>query len=192
MYLETLKKQLKYDMTDKYYIMPKDFRKADLRASEELQKKRDEEKARRDHEAAMKMQKQNDKIKAISDGLRKMPDLQKFLDGSRGFLVYVPENAEDLMTEGRIQHNCIGTYVDRVASNKTLLFFIRKLDCPDAPFVAMEYCNGDIIQCRYDHNIDVFTGKDSCGNQVMDIDNNLIDFTNSLAEILRKNKVMVA
>lgn len=192
MYLETLKKRLGYDMTDKYYIMPSDFKKADQRASEELQKKRDEEKARRDHEAAIKMKKQSDKIKAISDGLRAMPDLQKFLDGSRGFLVYVPENAEDLMTEGRIQHNCIGTYVDRVASNKTLLFFIRKLDCPDAPFVAMEYCNGDIIQCRYDHNIDVFTGKDSAGKQVMDIDNNLIDFTNALAEILRKNKVMVA
>lgn len=185
-------KGLDYDMTDKSYIYPNDFRKADVRTMRELDEKEREERAKADHERAMLMAKQNDKIKEISDGLRAMPNLKDFLGGSRGFLVYVPDSAEDILTEGRNQHNCVGSYVDRIAQKKTLVFFIRKLDCPDASFVTMEYCNGEVIQARYDYNIDVFTGKDSCGRQVMDIDNNLVDFTNALAEILRKNKVMIA
>lgn len=162
----------------KYYLYPKSFRKADEMITAEYKTELSEL--------------QNSAIKQISDGLKKMPKLKEFLDGSKGFLVYVPESSQELVNEGKALNNCLRTYPERIAEGKTLIFFIRRLDAPDAPFVAMEYCNGEVIQCRYDHNIDVFTGKDYAGKQVVDVDNNLVDFTNALAEILRKNKVGVA
>lgn len=183
-YLDRIKNELGYDMTDKSYIYPSDFKKADERTMHELDVKRQEERARADHERAMLMSKQNDKIKKISDGLRAMPNLKDFLGGSRGFLVYVPDNAEDLLTEGRLMHSCVGSYVDRVANGKTLIFFIRKLDSPNAPFVTMEYCNGEVIQARYDHNESIYDENHK--------DNNLIDFIDAFACILRNNNIHVA
>lgn len=165
-------KQLNYDLTDKSYLFPNNFRREDLRVSNELI-----DKINKENEA--KHAKENMLIKQISDGLRKMPELQSFLDGSRGFLVYIPESNADFQKEGTALHNCIGTYTSRVANGNTLLFFIRKLDDPTAPFVAMEYANGQIIQRRYDHNINV-------------TDENVIDFTEALAKTLREQHVLAA
>lgn len=155
---------------DKAYLFPKDFRKEDLRISEEYKKRRKELEQK-------KKAKQNELIKGISDGLRNMDGLKEFLDGSKGLLVYVPESAEELENEGKALHNCIGTYVERVAEGKTLVFFVRKLESPNAPFVAFEYCNGEVIQCRYDHN------------KAVD-DDKIINFVDALAERLRKNNVL--
>ena len=121
--------------------------------------------------------KQSRLIKKISNGLRKTDDLQEFLQGSNGLLVYVPESAEDLLKEGRHLHNCIGTYIDRIAEGKTLVFFVRRLNDINAPFVAFEYCNGEVVQCRYDKNEAVKDDK-------------IINFVDAFAERLRKNKVL--
>ena len=159
-------KGLGYDIKDSYYSMPKDFRMADKKVTEEYDKKLDEERI-------AKLSEKDALIKKISDGLRQMPDLQDFLNGANGLLVYVPESAKDLVEEGRALHNCIGTYVDRIANGKTMVFFVRKLDNPTAPFVAFEYYNGKVVQCRYDHNVTV-------------VDTEIIDFVNRFADVLRK------
>lgn len=178
-YLDLLKNKLKYDMNDKYYIYPKDLYKAKENGRREYQIKLENEKREI-------MNKKNEKIKAISDALRKMPNLKEFLDGSRGFLVCVPETGDEFIEEGRLQHNCVAQYIDRVAEKKTLVFFIRKLDCPDAPFITMEYCNGDVIQARYGGS-----GQPSVYDEEVR-DDNIIRFVDAFAEALRKNKVMVA
>lgn len=170
-YLSNLKK-LGYDMNDNSYLFPSDFCKEDHRVAEELVRRESELKAKKKAEKSAK-------IAAISEGLRKMDDLKDFLGGSNGLLVYVPEKAEELYEEGRLQHNCVGTYVDRIAEGKTMVFFIRKLNSPNEPFVTMEYCNGEVIQVRYDHNKTVDDTK-------------IINFVDAFAERLRKNKVMVA
>lgn len=168
-YISTLS-NLGYSLTDESYVYPKDFRKADNRVTAEWNAKLDEERLK-------KMDKQSALIKKISDGLKKMPDLKQFMDGSNGLLVYVPDSAKDLLDEGRSQHNCIGSYVDRVANGKTLIFFVRKLNSPNEPFVAFEYCNGEVVQCRYDHNEAVK-------------DDNIISFVDAFAERLRRNNVL--
>lgn len=168
-YLDTLRK-LNYDMTDESYLYPKDFDKADDRVASEYQAKKDEERLKG-------MSKQSELIKKISDGLRKMPDIQEFFKGSDGLLVYVPESAKELIEEGRLLHNCIGTYVDRIAEGKTLVFFVRRIEAPDEAFVAFEYVNGEVVQCRYDHNEDVKDDK-------------IINFVEKFAERLRKNNVL--
>lgn len=157
---------------DEQYTYPKDFRRMDNIVSEEALRRKDEMRAKKDIEQSIL-------IKKISDGIKAMPDLQEFLNGSRGLLVYVPESAKELRDEGRALHNCIGTYVDRIAENKTLVFYVRQLSNPTAPFVAFEYCNGRVLQCRYDHNKSVD-------------DNKIIDFVEAFANVLKKNNVLAA
>ena len=168
-YLDLLEK-LGYDLKDKSYIYPKDFRKEDERVSDEYLAKTNPEEFRR-------RKRQNKLIKKISDGLRNMPDIKEFLGGSNGLLVYVPESVEELRKEGRLQHNCIGTYAKRFSEGKTLVFFVRRIDKPNEPFVDFEYCNGEVVQCRYDHNKTVDDDK-------------IIDFVEKFAERLRKNNVL--
>jgi hypothetical protein len=169
-YLHTLE-NLEYTIDDNYRF-PKDFRKADDRVTAEWNAKLDEEKLRG-------MTKQSAIIKQISDGLRSMDGLREFMSGSNGLLVYVPESAKDLVYEGRALHNCIGTYVDRIAEGKTLIFYVRKLNAPTEPFVAFEYYNGEVVQCRYDYNAPVK-------------DDNIISFVDAFASKLRENKVLMA
>lgn len=163
-YLDTIKK-LGYSLTDKYYSMPKDFAKADEKATDEYMAKYEKDKME-------KLKKKDILIKKISDGIREMPNLREFLDGSNGLLVYVPESSKDLVREGKALHNCIGTYVDRVSEGKTLVFFVRQLNNPTAPFVAFEYHKGKVVQCRYDHNKEVD-------------DDNIIQFVNKFADCLK-------
>ena len=153
--------ELGYNVKDTYYSMPSDFRKADERVTKELKDKK------------RKIAEEKDiLIKNISDGLRAMPDLKEFLEGSRGLLVYVPESSQELIDEGKALHNCLGSYGERIAEGKTLVFFVRKLDNPTAPFVAFEYCNGEVVQCRYNHNKDVKDTK-------------ILEFVNRFADVLR-------
>lgn len=166
-------KELGYDVTDRSYQYPKDFRKMDNKMSDEWQAKKDAEEEKR-------LSKQSNKIKKISEGLRKLPELKELLQGSKGFLVYVPESVTDLRREGNLLHNCIGTYIDRVADGKTLLFFIRRLNDPKAPFVAMEYCHGQIIQCRLDHN------------KAVEKDTKIYQFAEKIADVMRKNNILAA
>ena len=163
---------LGYNIKDTYYSLPKDFDEADERITDEYLKKFDKQ-------GYNAKRKNNRLIKKISDGIRKLPNLKEFLDGSRGLLVYVPESSQDLEKEGREMHCCLGTYPQRVAEGKTLIFFVRKLDNPTAPFVAFEYCNGDVVQCRYERNEEV---KDT----------EIIKFVNDFSAMLRQNRVMCA
>lgn len=159
-YLDCLKK-LNYPL-DESYIYPKDFRKEDMRVTRELTNKDYRE--------------QDILIAKISKGLREMKELSEFMDGSKGFLVYVPESSWELKNEGQALHNCIGTYVDRIANGKTLVFFVRKLEAPNEPFVAFEYHDGKVVQCRYNHNKSV----DNC---------EILDFVNTFANTLKRKGV---
>ena len=69
--------------------------------------------------------------------------------------------------------------MDRYAEGKTLIFFVRRIEDPTAPYIAMEYCHGRVVQCRYNYNKRVEDEK-------------IIGFTNALAEALAKEKILVA
>ena len=160
-YVDCLKRA-DYPLT-KSYLYPKDFFEADMNLDADLNGK--------------DYKKQNRLIKKISKALKEMKDLQSFMEGSNGLLVYVPESTYDLKKEGRRMHNCVGSYTNRIAEGKTLVFFIRKLNDPTASFVTMEYCNGEVIQVRSNYNKNVE-------------DTNIINFVDAFAEKLRKNKIL--
>lgn len=168
--------ELNYDMTDESYLFPGDFRKADERVTKEKTNLEIKRKAEEKIE-------QSNLIAKISEGLRNNKELVKlFGEGCKesGLQVYIPESAEDLLREGKMLHNCIGTYIGRVAKGQTLLFFIRRIDEPDKPYVAMEYCHGRVVQCRYNHN------------KAVEENSKIIYLAERIAETLRKQNILAA
>lgn len=181
-YLSILR-YLHYDLTDTYYSMPKNFKKADERITAEYNAEMDRLQKIAEEERRKKESEKDGMIKKISDALHNMPNLAEYFNGSNGLLVYVPESQKELREEGNSLHNCISTYANRIAEGKTIIFYIRQLSNPTAPFVAMEYCNGSIIQCRYDHNESVYDKDDEQSK-------NIINFAEALASTLKENKVL--
>lgn len=165
-YVNCLNK-LEYPL-DNAYLFPKDFRKEDLRIAKEMM--------------GDDYSEQDIIIDKLSKALRNMDNLKEFMGGSNGLLVSVPECAWDLQHEGIMQHSCAGNYINTMAEGKTLVFFIRRLNDPTAPFVTMEYRNGEIIQCRYDYN-EAVTEDTEEGAKIL-------GFAEDFATQLRKNNIL--
>ena len=136
-YIENLRK-LNITSNAKSDIYPKNFYVADRNISRQIDEKLNAEQVKA--------------VRLISEGLRKMKGIDKFMQGSKGLLVKVPECPADLKEEGILLHNCIGTYTKSVSEGRTFIFFIRQIDAPDKPFFAMEYRNGHISQIHGNHN----------------------------------------
>ena len=160
-----------YNLKDKSYSMPKDMAKEMDRIIKEEERKNKEFAEIKDK-----------LIKAVRDKLNSMPELKEFFNGAKGFMAYVPQCENDFIEEGKAQHNCVGggAYANQVAKNQTLIFFIREIDKPNAPFVTMEYRNGKIIQCMLDRNERV---KENT---------KVYDFCSALANRLNKCNVLSA
>lgn len=56
------------------------------------------------------------------------------------YMVVVPTCAEDFITEGRLQHNCVGGYVEAVLneSRGCHVIFLRKKENPEIPVLTVE------------------------------------------------------
>ena len=67
--------------------------------------------------------------------------------------------------------------MDRISEGKTFIFFVRRLNAPNDPFVAFEYHDGKVVQCKADHNRSVE-------------DSNVVDFVEAFTNRLRSNNVM--
>ena len=170
---------LGYDLKDNSYVYPKSFKKADKRVSDEYIQKQEDLRKKANEERRMFLTKRDGMIAKISDALRENYRIREFFSGSNGLQVYVPESAEELLNAGRDLHNCIGSYADRIAQGKALVFFVRRIEDPTSPYIALEYCHGRIVQCRYDHNRSVDDPK-------------VIKFTEALAASLREANILVA
>lgn len=169
-YLRTLE-NIGYQLDDAY-MFPKDFRREDARVTEEYRAKREERRKENENKRDGLMYK-------IAEGLRNNKELREFFKGSNGLQVFVPESAEELRREGASLHNCLRTYVERYSEGKTLIFFIRRMEDPTAPYIAMEYCHGRVIQCRLDYNEPVKDTK-------------IIDFAEALARKLAAMDILAA
>lgn len=69
------------------------------------------------------------------------------------FMIRPAASPAELQKESKVLNHCVRTYVDRVASGKTSILFIRKVEEPDKPWFTLELdCSGRVVQCRGDHN----------------------------------------
>ena len=72
------------------------------------------------------------------------------------FIVSIPTEPQDLIIEGKKMHHCVGSYIDRVAENKTYIVFIRKKDNIEMPYITAQVdLNGTLRQyyLAYDKEI---------------------------------------
>ena len=175
-YLDLLEK-LNYPLTDEYYSMPKDFRKADKKISDEYADKVAKERAKSFLDRLKGQADIDERIYQISKIIRDAKELRFWTHGSNGLKVIVPESVGELVDEGIHLHNCLQTYAEKIADKETLIFFIRRLDDPNKEYVAMEYRDGQRVQIRFDHNIEVEDEK-------------ILQFADAFAEKLKSIDVM--
>lgn len=54
------------------------------------------------------------------------------------FMVVVPMTKEELRTEGELQHNCVGSYSDKIACGDRNVVFIRRKSNPTTPYITCD------------------------------------------------------
>lgn len=89
-----------------------------------------------------------------SKRLEKQEEMRKKVDEKRkhyeyeddNFIIRLPIDNNEIVSEGSNQHICISNYVDRHSSGQTNLFFLRYKNTPNTPFYAIEMRDNSIVQ----------------------------------------------
>ena len=72
------------------------------------------------------------------------------------FAVLIAKNPADLEAEGKALHHCVGsgTYDKKMSRGETIIFFIRRINEMETPFVTFEYSPSSkkILQCYAKNN----------------------------------------
>lgn len=109
----------------------------------EAMKKEKDEKQRAAAEAA----------RLLEEGFRKQASLlvqtSYFRFENDNYTILIPGSPEDLIKEGKMNGNCVGSYIKKFSSGTSVLFFIRKKEDPEKTFFTLEL-NRDmrLVQCR--------------------------------------------
>ena len=132
------------DLTDLYYLLPKNLTEAHNHATREVEKL--EQKI-----ADEKQKRMNAKIHRIMKSMLGIKAMDMKTDQ---FMIVLPKDGEDLKHEGSVLHHCVGTYAKKVASGETMILFVRRSNHPDVPYFTMEWRDNEIKQLRGRHNCD--------------------------------------
>lgn len=81
-------------------------------------------------------------------------DLSKYVYNSKDYIIRPAANLAELINESKELNHCVRTYSKSVANRTTSIFFIRKKDEEDIPFVTLELKNNNVIQVRAKSNRD--------------------------------------
>ncbi len=87
----------------------------------------------------------------------------------------LPKKVVDIVQEGQMQHNCVGSYVRKVLGRNSLIFFIRKKDDTEHSFVTAEYAHDRLNQIFYKNNRAVH-------------DKEILNIANAYCEKLKKDR----
>ena len=162
-YLDYLKecKKLNMNLTDKNILFPKKLQEAHEKTSAQIKAIADEVK--------------NTKIREKAERLASM----NWQDS--GLIIRVATTAEEIIREGKNQHHCVGSYVDKVADRNSNIFFIRKAGEIDKAYYTLELSltagNYRLTQCR---------GYQNCG-MTEDVE----EFVNKwIKEIVSKERIV--
>lgn len=122
-------KGLKWNLKNEFILFPKDLRKAHDEAMDLWEAKKDEAADR--------------KIRKMYQGYN-----SRFHWKYKDLVMVIPRCAEDIRQEAQNQHNCVASYIERVAEQETVILFLRKTSEPDKSYYTVEYNKGRVIQCR--------------------------------------------
>lgn len=149
-------KKLNMDMREKAALLPRNLLEAHdtlIREWREIQELRREEERRKE------VSRKKEEAKSQNQQYRKLRPaiLRKYTFEADGMMIYVPKRLEELIEEGVAMHNCVASYVKRVASGGTIVVFIRSAEDPQERIGTMEI-NKDglsIVQARAKFNKDL-------------------------------------
>ncbi len=68
------------------------------------------------------------------------------------FMIKTPKTADDLTTEGKILHHCVGSYRKAVSEGRTNILFLRKTTEPEKPYITIEVQDDTIQQIHGKYN----------------------------------------
>lgn len=122
-------KGLKWNLKNEFILFPKNLQKAHDEAMDLWEEKKDEESDRRIREMYQSYNAQ-------------------FHWTYKDLVMVVPRCANDIRQEAQNQHNCVASYIERVAKQKTVILFLRKQSEPEKSYYTVEYCDGQVVQCR--------------------------------------------
>ena len=59
-------------------------------------------------------------------------------------------------------HHCVASYADRVIDGTSIIFFMRKAEDPETPYITMEFDRkGDLVQARKSRNATIANTEES-------------------------------
>lgn len=122
-------KGLKWNLKNEFVLFPKDLKKA--------------------HDDAMNLWDEK-KNEAVDQGIKGLCQQYKnrFSWEYEDLIMVVPRCAEDIRDEAHQQHNCVATYIEKVAKRETVILFLRKKAEPKKSYYTVEYREGRVVQCR--------------------------------------------
>ena len=172
-YLRTID-NLNYPI-DNSYAYPKEFKKFKQEVNDRWNKELERRRNMTPKEIAIEEAMKDKKMYLISKALRESTELRQWFEGADGLKVFVPESVGELVDSGVNLHNCLSNYAEKIVSNTSIIFFIRRIDEPDKDYIAMEYRYGQVSQLRLDRNVEVTDAK-------------IINFAEALARKLNEIK----
>lgn len=104
----------------------------------------------------LNLSKDKQKEQEISEVLKKYKHLQDLseIDEEGNYIskysVILPKDSKDIVIEGKLMRHCVGSYINKIASEKSIILFVRHSAFADKPFVTMEYSpeTNSIVQIK--------------------------------------------
>ena len=121
--------QLQYDTKNSFVLFPRRLKMAHDQAVQALNDK---------HTAEQEQ--------AIADSFEMLKRRYQFR--GKKMMIVPPRTAKDLVDEGTALHHCVGQYVKKVAQNKCVILFVRKVSEPDKSLCTIEVRDGQVVQAR--------------------------------------------
>lgn len=132
--------ELEYDITNSYYLMPKNLRAAHDKLTEEYNEMKERN----------RLKSQKEKMERYANRLKR---ILKYRYEDEHFLIRPAENEGEFIKEGKALRHCVASYYDRAERGQTNIFVIREKKDPDKPFYTLELSNSKVVvQCRGEGN----------------------------------------
>lgn len=77
---------------------------------------------------------------------------KKYCYEAFGLCIVVPQCQEDIITEGKLMHHCVGGYAPRHMSGVLDILFLRDVKNPQKPLATIEMNGMNMVQIRGAHN----------------------------------------
>lgn len=140
------------DVNDDIVRLPKDLKARHDELVERINGRKEEKRLK---EEAEKYRKLNQKI------MEHLPEVKRYFWENKDYIIIPAGKCEELVTEGRKLHHCVGTstnYMEKMAEGKSWILFLRKKEDIKKPYYTVEISMEDdrIIQwySEYDRKPD--------------------------------------